>query len=67
MTYDNMSVVDLMKSIELKGRYNFLYTYLYPALKGGYISMLYPEQPKHRNQKYSLTEKGKLTRQRYFV
>ena len=50
---------ELMGQIKLNGRRNFLYTYLYPAIKAGYVAMLYPDNPKHRNQQYYLTQKGK--------
>ena len=53
------TVSELMSVLKLNGRRNFLYTYLHPAIKGDYVSMLYPDNPRHRGQKYFLTEKGK--------
>ena len=32
--------------------------YLSPAIKEGYVRMLYPESPRHPRQKYLLTAKG---------
>ncbi|GHU62010.1 ATP-dependent DNA helicase [Bacteroidia bacterium] len=54
-----ISLAEIMGALQLKHRTNFLHLYLQPALKGGYITMLYPDNPKHRGQKYLLTEKGK--------
>ncbi|OIP85069.1 MAG: hypothetical protein AUK44_00560 [Porphyromonadaceae bacterium CG2_30_38_12] len=53
------SVTNLMAVLNLTSRRNFLYTYLYPAIRSGFVSMLYPENPTHRNQKYYLTTKAK--------
>ncbi|MDR2423260.1 MAG: cell filamentation protein Fic, partial [Prevotellaceae bacterium] len=62
---NQLSVFDLMNTLQLNGRRNFLYTYLNPALKSGYITMLYPDKPKHRNQRYFLTTKGKAAVKKY--
>jgi ATP-dependent DNA helicase RecG len=51
----------IMNLLRLKDYKNFLQTYLQPALKEGYIEMLYPENPKRKGQRYSLTEKGKAS------
>ncbi|MBP5476461.1 MAG: putative DNA binding domain-containing protein [Paludibacteraceae bacterium] len=32
--------------------------YLLPAMEAGYVTLLYPDTPKHPKQKYILTEKG---------
>lgn len=53
------TVKEMMTLLELKDRVNFRTTYLYPAIEQGFIQMLYPDQPKHRNQKYFLTDSGK--------
>ncbi|MBF0204517.1 MAG: transcriptional regulator, partial [Desulfamplus sp.] len=53
-----MSVVEIMAALELKGRRNFLQNYLQPALKSGFIEMTQPNSPKSPTQKYRLTEKG---------
>jgi predicted HTH transcriptional regulator len=51
----------IMNLQSLKDYKNFLQTYLQPALKEGYIEMLYPENPKRKGQRYYLTEKGKAS------
>ena len=48
-----------MDKIGLKGRDNFLNMYLLPALEGGFIEQTHPDKPRHPNQKYRLTAKGK--------
>lgn len=53
-----MTVKDLMTSIGLKDRENFLNLYLNPAISEGYVRLLYPQSPRHPRQKYLLTEKG---------
>ena len=53
------SVREIMSSLMLKDRVNFLYKYLTPALEEGLVSMKYPDNPKHPKQKYMLTEKGR--------
>ena len=53
-----MTVKDLMTSIGLKDRENFLKLYLNPAISEGYVRLLYPQSPRHPRQKYLLTAKG---------
>lgn len=48
----------MMENMQLKGRDNFLNLYLYPAIQAGYVSLLYPDKPRHSRQKYFLTVKG---------
>jgi ATP-dependent DNA helicase RecG len=48
-----------MDLLELNDIVNFRILYRTPAIQAGYITMLYPDNPKHRNQRYFLTEKGK--------
>ncbi|MCI1720966.1 MAG: Fic family protein [Bacteroidales bacterium] len=55
-----LSVKEMLFAMKLKDRENFMEKYLSPAMKAGYITMLYPESPKHPHQKYLLTEKGVL-------
>ena len=50
----------MMDRIGLKGRDNFLNTYLNPAIQEGYVCLLYPDTPRHPRQKYLLTVKGLL-------
>ena len=47
-----------MKALELKHRPNFLEYHLNPAIKEGYVRLLYPNSPRHPRQKYLLTVKG---------
>lgn len=53
------SAKEIMESIGLKDKSNFLENYLYPAIGLKLVESLYPEQPKHPKQKYHLTEQGK--------
>ena len=53
-----LSVKEMMAALELKDRVNFQNLYLSPAIKDGFIKMLYPNSPKHPRQKYLLTAKG---------
>ena len=55
---ESVSISQLMKLLELKHRPNFLEYHLYPAIKDGFVRMLYPNSPRHPRQKYLLTEKG---------
>ena len=49
---------EIMLRLGLKGSGNFRATYLYPAIEQGYVTKLYPESDKRRDQAYYLTEKG---------
>ena len=53
------SVVDMMKLIGLKDRKNFMEYSLKPAIVEGYVCLLYPDKPRHPQQKYLLTAKGR--------
>lgn len=55
----SLSVKEMMNLLGLNHRPSFRTTYLHPALEGGYIVQIYPEQPSSPKQKYRLTEKGK--------
>lgn len=55
-----MNVREMMESLGLKGRDNFLKKYLNPALAAGCMRMLYPDNPRHPRQKYQLTARGSL-------
>lgn len=44
--------------MNLKDRENFMVNYLNPAMKEGFLAMLYPDSPRHPKQKYQLTVKG---------
>ena len=58
MGNESVSISQLMKLLELKHRPNFLEYHLNPAMKEGYVRMLYPDSPRHPRQKYLLTMKG---------
>ena len=53
-----MSVKQIMETLGLKGRDNFLNLYLKPSISKGYVRLLYPDSPRHSRQKYLLTVKG---------
>lgn len=53
-----LSVKEIMEGIGLKDRKNVLNLYLNPAIKEGYVRLLYPNSPRHPRQKYLLTVKG---------
>lgn len=55
---NRLSVKEMMASIGLKNRENFMEYSLNPAIKEGFVSMLYPDKPRHPRQKYMLTIKG---------
>lgn len=54
-----LSVKEIMEHLSLKGRDNFLKSYLNPALQEKLIEQTHPEQSNHPKQKYRLTNKGK--------
>ncbi|MBP5498709.1 MAG: Fic family protein [Muribaculaceae bacterium] len=53
-----MSVKDMMKTLSLRGRDNFLKLYLNPAIEEEFVRLLHPNSPRHPRQKYLLTVKG---------
>ena len=53
-----LTVKEMMQMLSLTGRDNFRKGYLLPALQAGCLAMKFPDNPKHRNQKYLLTTKG---------
>lgn len=55
---EQMSVKMMMEKLQLKGRDNFLRLYLFPAVEDGFVTLLYPDKPRHPRQKYFLTVKG---------
>ncbi|MBA3014541.1 MAG: hypothetical protein KKD63_01850 [Proteobacteria bacterium] len=52
------TVTELMALLDLKGRRNFKYTYLDPALNAKLIEMTQPDSPNSPTQKYRLTPAG---------
>lgn len=55
---DELSISQLMAKTGLKHRPNFIEYHLNPAMKEGYVRLLYPQSPRHPRQKYLLTVKG---------
>lgn len=53
-----MSVREMIVAVGLKNRENFVEYSLNPAIKDGYVMMLYPDKPRHPRQRYLLTVKG---------
>lgn len=53
-----LSIKELLAAMQLKDRENFMANYLNPAIKEGFVTMLYPDKPRHPRQKYLLTVKG---------
>lgn len=60
MGNEQWRVAELMKAIGLRHRPNFLELYLTPALRAGFVRMLYPDSPRHPRQRYLLTVKGQM-------
>ena len=54
-----MTVLEMMATLKLGGRRNFLERYLSPAIDSGLIEMTQPGSPHSPTQKDRLTEKGK--------
>ena len=52
------SLKTLMEKMELKHRPTFIANYLTPAIQGGFVTPIYPNNSKHPRQKYLLTAKG---------
>jgi ATP-dependent DNA helicase RecG len=50
---------ELATKVATSSRQNFRKTYLLPAIKEGFVAMLYPDRPHHPKQKYYLTDNGK--------
>ena len=55
---EQCSLKMIMERIELKHRPTFITNYLTPAIQNGFVTPLYPNNPKHPRQKYLLTVKG---------
>lgn len=53
-----LSIAQLMEKTGLKHRPNFIEYHLSPAMKEGYVRLLYADKPRHPRQKYLLTVKG---------
>lgn len=55
---NQLSVKEMMQLLSLADRENFLNNYLNPAIKAGFVRLLYPGTTRHPRQKYLLTVKG---------
>ena len=55
---------ELMRILDLKHSGNFRNNYLYPALEAGLVEMTLPDTPKSKNQKYRLSQKGFVLKNR---
>lgn len=53
-----LSIKEMLAAMNLKNRENFMTNYLNPAIKEGFVTMLYPDKLRHPRQKYLLTVKG---------
>ena len=51
---------EIMAILDLKHREYFRDTYLLPSIEEGYIELTIPDKPNSPNQKYRLTEKGRI-------
>ena len=54
-----LTVKEMMERLKLKGADNFRKKYLKPAIKDGYVTLLYPDSITKKGQAYYLTELGK--------
>lgn len=55
---NHLSVKEMIAAIGLRDRKNFMEYSLTPAIKEGFVTLLYPDKPRHPRQKYLLTVKG---------
>lgn len=55
---EEKKIKDILVSMGLRNRESFIDVYLNPAMKEGFVRMLYPDSPRHPRQKYLLTVKG---------
>ena len=52
------SIREILELLNLKDRKNLLEYYVMPAQANGFVTLLYPDKPRHPRQKYVLTVKG---------
>jgi hypothetical protein len=50
---------DIMTLLGHKHKQTFRLNHIKPMLEDGMLSMTFPDNPNHQNQKYITTEKGK--------
>lgn len=55
---NKLSIKEILELLNLKDRKNLIEYYIAPALNKGFVSLLYPDKPRHPRQKYVLTVKG---------
>ncbi len=55
---EGRSAKEILGLLNLHDRKNLLEYYLAPAQASGFVTMLYPDKPRHPRQKYLLTAKG---------
>lgn len=60
IAHNRMSVKEMIEAVGLKDRENFVEYSLNPAIKQGFVTMLYLDKPRHPRQKYMLTVKGSV-------
>ncbi len=53
-----LSVNEILERLNLKDRKNLIEYYITPACSNGFVTLLYPDKPRHPRQKYVLTVKG---------
>ena len=58
---NQLSVKEIMQTVGLRDRENFMEYSLHPSIAGGYVRLRYPDKPRHPQQRYLLTEKGMKT------
>ncbi|MCL2102364.1 MAG: hypothetical protein FWH22_11705 [Fibromonadales bacterium] len=54
-----MNRTEIQENLNLSDRENLRLNYIQPALKQGFIELVYPDRPNHPQQKYRLTKIGK--------
>ena len=57
---DYRSIKEISEHIEVGDRKYIKEHYLNPLIERGYVVMLFPDVPRHRNQRYKTTERGKF-------
>ena len=55
---NKLSVREILGFLNLKDRKNLFEYYITPAIENSFVSLLYPDKPRHPRQKYVLTVKG---------
>lgn len=60
MGNNQLKIGEMMDAMGLKHRPTFRVNYLDPAIKAGFVTMLYPNSPRHPRQRYHLTPKGTI-------